>query len=106
MILTIDLADEIFTVDEAAEFAKVPASVIRRWFDEGLKHVPTVTKVSRTGPRREIIRKSALLSFIESRELGARVVQPEADGKPTRKPVAPVQYDPRGLMTKKPRRGQ
>jgi hypothetical protein len=90
--MTIRMDDEIFNVDEAAEFARVSPSVIRRWFDEGLYHVPTVSKVGRTGPRMEIVRKSTLLAFIEAREVGALVhpgpfPDPPKKGKPGRKPT-------------------
>jgi hypothetical protein len=104
--LAIDLSDVIFTVEEASEFARVTPAVIRRWFDEGLKHLPTVTKVGKTGPRREIIRKSALLTFIESRELGALVGSTNRPPERSRNTLAPIQADPRGLMTKKDRRGR
>ena len=104
--MAIDLSDVNFTVEDAAEFARVTPSVIRRWFDEGLKHLPTVAKVGRTGPRREILRKSELLKFIESRELGALAVLTSAVEEPRKKSLLPVQADPLGLMTKKVRRGR
>lgn len=100
--MAIHIDDVIFNVEEAAEFARVTPTCIRRWFDEGLKHFPTVSKVARTGPRREIIRKSVLLEFIEAREVGvlASSLEPAKEKQPR---VVRSTFDPNGLMTKKPR---
>jgi hypothetical protein len=101
--MPIDPNDVIFTVDQAAEYARVTPATIRRWFDEGLKHFPTVSKVGKTGPRRDIIRRSMLLAFIEAREVSgvARANTGEESAEPSR--VRPVRTtpDPRGVMTKK-----
>ena len=104
--LAIDLSDQIFTVDEAAEFAKVTPAVIRRWFDLGLKHLPTVSKVGRTGPRKEILRKSVLLAFIEAHEQGALAVLVSPTSASPRSVVVATSPDPRGIMTPRGRRGR
>jgi hypothetical protein len=114
MVRTAASEERVFTVAEAAEFARVTPAVIRRWFDEGLRHFPTVKAVASRGPRQEIVRLSSLLAFIESREVGGVAEVPPPPGNPVAKAEAkaraakakPRPDDPFNLMGGRGRRGR
>ena len=83
------MSEEILTVAEAASFAKVPESVIRRWLGDGLRHIITVSTVGRRGPKRQRIRKSELIRYMTAHE---EVTAPLA-------PTAPKIKRPRAVAT-------
>lgn len=79
------LGEEIFTVEEAAAFAKVGEEKIREWFDLGLRHMRAATNEKKTGPRMWRVRKSALLEFFEANEVGGLAHRHEPEVQPTSK---------------------
>jgi hypothetical protein len=60
--------ERILTIPEAAEFARVDEKTIKRWIDQGLRHMITAKSVGLRGPRKIIIRQSQLIAFIEAHE--------------------------------------
>jgi hypothetical protein len=75
---------EVFTVEEAAAFARVTPGKIDQWTETGLKHWRTGSPAGASGPAHVIILRKHLLEWIESHARAAST----------------------GIMPEKPKRGR
>lgn len=80
---------EVFTRDEAAEFARVSVGKLDQWLGAGLKHIRTGAAPGKTGPSGILVLREHLLGWLralaDDPEKGRAVI---ADA-PKRKPGRP-----------------